>query len=261
MSASCVALLLCAAAGTLAGESEYAEPEAVHNAVQDVLNAPEFRNLPRLNLGPGGTNVEPLKSQRDAGDTVVRPTPTGGLGILSDLVAMLFGGAISLSVVLLLAAVLGAIVALIVLGVKRWERTVELLVTPHGDSSVDDEPEPAITPGERSADAWLGAARAAAASGRFDEALALLMLGAMGHVERVGLIRPRRGLTYRDYLRAVPHTSPWHGVLDRLIRVYAPVGFGRRAATAEAFASVVSPYEAALRVEPPPARSSGMSPS
>jgi len=138
-----------------------------------------------------------------------------------------------------------------VLGLKRWERAEKGAAKPDGDAAADDEPEATFSPGDRPADAWLAAARAAAAAGRFDDALSLLLLGAMGHAERAGLIRPRRGLTYRDYLRAVPDSSAWHGTLDRLIRAYAPVGFGRREATADVFEAAVGPYEAALVAEPP----------
>jgi len=230
------------------GEVEYYEKGVVTDAANGVLSRPEFRNLPRLDLGPNGKKSEPLKSReelRKEQEVVVR-SPSG-----SSFLSSLFGGAVSMAVVLVLAAVIGMIVALIVLGLKRWEGAEKGAEKPEGDAAADDEPESLVSPGDRPADAWLAAARAAAAAGRFDEALSLLLLGAMGHAERAGLIRPRRGLTYRDYLRAVPTSSAWHGTLDRLIRAYAPVGFGRREATADTFEAAVGPYEAALVAEPP----------
>lgn len=228
--------------------SDYAIPDDVRSASKSVLERPEFRNVPRLDLGPGGKKAEPIKSKEEERKAreVEAPRPAGGSGLLADL----FGGAVSMMVVLVLVVVLGAIVALVVLGLKRWERAEKGTEKPDGDAAADDEPEPLVTPGERPADAWLAAARSAAAAGRFDEALSLLLLGAMGQAERAGLIRPRRGLTYRDYLRAVPDSSAWHGTLDRLIRAYAPIGFGRREATAAAFDAAVGPYEAALAAEP-----------
>lgn len=237
---------------TDASELEYYEPTVVKDAARDVLDSPEFRNLPRLDLGPEGKKAEPLKSkEEEKKEQRVQVRSSGGGGLLSDL----FGGVVSLSVVLILAVVIGAIVALVVLGLRHWERTEKDGDKPNGDATSEDEPEPLVTPGERPADAWLAAARASASAGRFDEALCDLLLGAMSHAERAGLIRPRRGLTYRDYLRAVPESSAWHGTLDRLIRSYAPVGFGRRPGTAAAFEAVVTPYEAALFAEPPPSSS------
>lgn len=247
----------CAPAPTQAqADVDYSQPPVVKDAAGDVLARPEFRNLPRLDLGPEGQSADSLKAQDEEKEKAARQvrTRTNGSGPLAEFIASLFGGAISLAVVVVLVAILGGIVALIVVGLRRWERTERRGATAGDDAATDDEPDSLLTPGDRPADAWLAAAREAAAAGRFDEALALLLLGAMGHTERAGLIRPRRGLTYRDYLRAIPETSAWYSTLDRLIRAYAPVGFGRRLATADAFDAVVRPYEAALAAEPTPGK-------
>ncbi|MBA3313782.1 MAG: hypothetical protein H0T47_10900 [Planctomycetaceae bacterium] len=235
--------------GDEGSDTEYHEPPIVRDAASEVLSGPEFRNLPRLNLGPDGTQAEALKPKKDEKPEEVQVrTPSAG----SELLSGLFGGAISLMVVGVLAVVLGAIVALIVLGIKRWERSEKAEARSDADAATNDDAEPMISPGERPADAWLAAAREAAAAGRFDEALALLLLGAMSHAERAGLIRPRRGLTYRDYLRAVPRDSAWHPTLSGLVQAYAPIGFGRREATSAAFEASVGPYERALAMEPTP---------
>ncbi|MGC1275637.1 MAG: DUF4129 domain-containing protein [Planctomycetaceae bacterium] len=235
-------------------ETDYSEPPIVKDAAGDVLARPEFRNLPQLDLGPDGRSGDSLKAQDEEKEKAARQvrSRSGSSGPLAEFVASLFGGAISLVVVVVLVAVLGGIVALIVVGLRRWERTERRGATAGDDAATDDEPESLLTPGDKPADAWLAAARQSAAAGCFDEALALLLLGAMGHTERAGLIRPRRGLTYRDYLRAIPESSAWYSTLDRLIRAYAPVGFGRRLATADAFDAVLRPYEAALAAEPTP---------
>jgi hypothetical protein len=232
------------------GDAEFYEPPVVRDAASEVLSSPEFRTLPRLNLGTDGAAAKPLKPKKDeaTSEEVHVKTPSAG----SQLIAELFGGAISLVVFVVFAAVLAGIVALIVLGIRRWEREERRNVEPDADAATDEDVEPTITPGERPADEWLAAARNAAAAGRFDEALALLLLGAMSHAERANLIRPRRGLTYRDYLRAVPRSSAWHPTLAGLVNAYAPVGFGRREATLAAFETAVAPYERALATEPAP---------
>lgn len=229
--------------------TEYYEPPVVRNAANDVLDSPEFRTLPRLNLGPDGKLKDPLKKKEEAEpeQRSVR-VPSSQPSLFSSL----FGGVVSLGVFIVLVLVLGGIIALIVLGLRHWERREKESAEPETDATSDDDPETLITPGTKSADAWLAAARRAATEGRYDEAIALLLIGSMGHAERAGFIKPRRGLTYRDYLRAVPSTSAWHATLDRLIRAYAPIGFGRREATAESFQQLVEPYEASLAAEPAP---------
>lgn len=235
----------------VSSDAEYYEPPTVREAASDVFDGPEFRNLPRLNLGPDGEKAETLKPKKED-EQQQRQAEVRAPSAGSEIISGLFGGAISMVVIAVLAVVLGAIIALIVLGIKRWERAEKPETRADADAATDDDVEPMISPGEKPADAWLAAAREAAAAGRFDEALALLLLGAMSHAERAGLIRPRRGLTYRDYIRAVPRDSAWHPTLSGLVRTYAPVGFGRREATSAAFEAAVGPYEQALRIEPTP---------
>jgi hypothetical protein len=231
-------------------DAEFYEPPIVRDAASEVLDGPEFRGLPRLDLGTDATAPKPLRPKKEEveSEEVRVNTPSAS----SDFLVGLFGSAISLVVAVVLAAVLAAIVALIVLGIRRWEREERRSAENETDVAIDEEAESAITPGERPADEWLAAARDAASAGRFDEALALLLLGAMSHAERSGLIRPRRGLTYRDYLRAIPRSSAWHPTLTALVNAYAPVGFGRRDATSAAFDTAVIPYERALALEPTP---------
>ena len=249
-SVCCTARELPAGQSTFA-EVEFFEPPTVREVASEVFDSPEFRNLPRLDLGPNAVKAKPEPPKKAAKPQAVQPKSSSAGGTL---VANLFGSAISVVVVAVLALLLAAIIALIVLGVRRWERAEKPERRTDADATTDDDPEPMITPSEKPADAWLAAARAAAAAARFDEALALLLLGTMSHAERAGLIRPRRGLTYRDYLRAVPRDSAWHSVLAGLIRTYAPVGFGRRDANRESFETAVEPYEHALRVEPTPVK-------
>ena len=55
-------------------------------------------------------------------------------------------------------------------------------------------------------------------------------------------IRYRRGLTFRDYLRAVRGYDRQHQYFGGMIRLYEPIGFGRRAANRESFDSVLASY-------------------
>ena len=231
------------------GETDYSDSELVKRTADDVLDSPEFRGLPQLDLD-GGAQArqadpdEPLlrmeSSSRDSGG------PIGGG--FADFLRSLFGGAVSILIAMLIVLVAGGIVAAIFYIARSWK--IHESSETGEDDATDDEPAPLVAAGDKSPDAWLAAARQAAAAGRFEEAISLLLLGAMGHAERAGLIRPRRGLTHRDYLRVVPTSSAWHAALDRLIRTYAPIGFGRRSADSRLFHDVAASYETALAAEP-----------
>ena len=231
------------------GEMDYSDPVLVKQVADNVLDSPEFRGLPQLDLDGGAQarQSEPDKpllrlesSSSDSG------SPIGGG--FADFLRSLFGSAASILIALLIVSVAGGIVAAIFYIARSWK--IHEPPGTGGDDATDDEPAPLVAPGDKSPDAWLAAARGAAAAGRFEEAISLLLLGAMGHAERAGLIRPRRGLTLRDYLRVVPASSAWHPALDRLIRTYAPIGFGRRSADARLFHDVAASYETALAAEP-----------
>ena len=80
--------------------------------------------------------------------------------------------------------------------------------------------------------------------------LALVLLGAMSYVERAGLIRYRRGLTQRDYLRTLRGETNQYDAMRTMVRVYEPLGFGRRTPAREHFETSVSGYEQAFRNTP-----------
>lgn len=103
--------------------------------------------------------------------------------------------------------------------------------------------EPDAAPGELPADVYIGEAEKLAAQGLFREAIAQLLLGAMSNVERSGLIRYRRGLTHRDYLRAIRLNEPLYASMKGMVRLYEPLGFGRRDATRKHFDLTLTGYE------------------
>lgn len=73
------------------------------------------------------------------------------------------------------------------------------------------------------------------------------MLGAMSHIERQQLIRYRRGLTYRDYLTAVRRQESLFQGLRSMVRLYEPIGFGRRDATEDMFQQSLAEYRTGFR--------------
>ncbi|MFN9374228.1 MAG: DUF4129 domain-containing protein [Planctomycetaceae bacterium] len=100
----------------------------------------------------------------------------------------------------------------------------------------------ATPPGEFPADEYLRRAELAAANGIFSEAIAQLLLGTLSATERQGLIRFRKGLTYRDYRRALRKVQPAQEAFQTLCGIYLPVGFGRRPADRHQFEESLRHY-------------------
>jgi len=87
-----------------------------------------------------------------------------------------------------------------------------------------------LPPGDIPADEFQRRANEFAQQGLFGEAIAQLLLGSMSRTEQAELIRFRRGLTYRDYVRALrTHPEPM-AAFRAMVRLYLPIGFGRRTA-------------------------------
>ncbi|HUG93553.1 MAG TPA: hypothetical protein VML55_22120 [Planctomycetaceae bacterium] len=145
-----------------------------------------------------------------------------------------------------LAGVCGMIAYLIYRAIRDYEWAEQpQLAAEGGPAPAGIEPESA--PGEIPADVYVARARELAQSGQYREAVAQLLLGAMSHIERGGLIRYRRGLTLRDYLRAVRRAQPQFIGMKSMVRVYEPLGFGRRDATREHFETSLAGYEQGFR--------------
>jgi len=107
--------------------------------------------------------------------------------------------------------------------------------------------EETVSPAEHAASTYLEQARQLASEGDYHKAIVQLLYGSMSYIERSGWIRFRKGLTYRDYIRAArQHGLPGES-LRQMIRTYEPLGFGRREATREHFESTLQHYESAFQ--------------
>ncbi|MEZ6046126.1 MAG: DUF4129 domain-containing protein [Planctomycetaceae bacterium] len=100
-----------------------------------------------------------------------------------------------------------------------------------------------VAPGETAVNQYLARARELAARGEFAQAIMMLVQGAMSDIERRNQIKFRRGLTAYDYLRAVRKNPPRHQALQHILRIYEPIGFGRRVANAEHFQISLTEFE------------------
>lgn len=146
---------------------------------------------------------------------------------------------------LMLIAVCATIVYLIYRAIRDYERGDRPQTPAEGPAAVDLVPDTA--PGDLPADVYVARARELAQAGEYREAVAQLLLGAMSHIERAGLIHYRRGLTLRDYLRAARRAKLQFAGMKSMVRVYEPLGFGRRDATREHFDTSLAGYEQGFR--------------
>ena len=167
----------------------------------------------------------------------------GAVGLLGAAVGTL---AVWMAGLLLAALAVGLVFVL----VKSWldrERAGKTQAT--AAAAVFGPDELTVPPGEVPPDAFLEAARSHAAAGRYAAAVGVLQSGLAGEVERAGLIRPRRGLTAREYLRAARPDARLRPALDEVVPLYEPLGYGRREAREEHFVQAERAYLDALAAE------------
>ena len=141
--------------------------------------------------GPGNGGA-PRSNTRSGGSSAGVAAGAGLLGTAVSAVAVWGAGALLVGVLLLL-------IWAVARGLLERETKPQAIVNAlAGDAAPGDDGRFNPLP----ADERLAAARSAAAAGRYGEAVAILLNGLTDRVELAGLIRPRRGLTAREYLRA-----------------------------------------------------------
>lgn len=157
-------------------------------------------------------------------------------------------GLVRMLVLVLVVLAIGLLALLIAKLVRRRDqgRSLRGLFAGAAEDLLSDLQAP---PGELPAMTYEGRARQLAAEGNFGAAIRELLLGSMAWIERAGLIRYRRGLTNRDYVRSV-----WRRLQQRQAYLttagqFELVYFGRRAATAEMFERCLGEFEGAFREE------------
>lgn len=257
---------LCASVvGQPAGAADFQDREQIRRTAEEILSSSEFRHLDRLRekrpdsqwtrgygseSGAGGADDAPSgtlqedgeESQSDRGAGLPMNLIRGGAETLGQIV-----GAVFHTVAWIFLAVVCAVIVYLIVRTFREFEGSDGPSRFAGEQEQPGEPEPQQAPGELAADVYVQQARELAALGRYRDAVAHLLLGAMSHLERAGLIQFRPGLTYRDYLRAARSDGSLYSAFRVLVRVYEPLGFGRREATAGHFERSLSGYEAGFR--------------
>ena len=262
--------------------AQFQDRGEVRSSAESILARPEFRHLRRSNDWKPPTPQDlTMQQSGDGGDTVSgdgdgnttdgqgtsrspqgQPstpsnsgsggsTPSFGssgaaLGPISNIIGFAFHGIAWL----VIGTVCVLIVFVIIKAIANSERNVKSENI--SGEAIDETEETDVAPGLVPADHYVNQARALAAKGNFSEAVAQLLLGTMSYIERGGMIRYRRGLTIRDYLRAIRNQPQWEG-LRLIVQIYEPIGFGRRMATRQHFEQAMSGYETSFGQPPIPA--------
>jgi len=173
-------------------------------------------------------------------------TPSGnwnwnfGLGGLADVFVI--------AVIVVIVMVLIVIAAMIVKSIDAKKRNRHGLLSDSEDILSDVT----TPPGELAASTYESRAIQFASTGNYRAAIRELLLGSMSWIERAGLIRYRKGLTNRDYVRSVwRRTDKREGYLTTAVQ-FELVYFGRRNPTSEMFAMCLTSFQGAFREEEAP---------
>lgn len=175
-----------------------------------------------------------------------RTTPSGsfdwnfGMGSLSSV--------FTISMIAVIAVVVIVIIVMVVKSIDAKKRTRENLLS-DSDAVLSDVNSP---PGELATSTYESRAVQFASAGNYRAAIRELLLGSMSWIERAGLIRYRKGLTNRDYIRSVwRRTDKRDGYLTTASQ-FEFVYFGRRTPTAEMFETCLTSFQGAFSEEESP---------
>jgi hypothetical protein len=214
----------------------FGDQEQTRRDLEDIRDQPEFRRLRKVKPPQAGSPPEfewPqwVKDFFNWLGELFRAIGGffSGLGVL--LQALAYGA---------LAAVAAAIIWLVVRAIQNYRSRQSLRI--RGRHS-HEEGEADIPPGDLPADEYLRRAAELAERGQYREAIGQLILGAMSRTERSGLIRFRRGLTHRDYLRALRSRVTPHQAFKQIVSVYEPICFGRRPAQMDQYLTSLDGYK------------------
>lgn len=258
-----------------AAESDAAVPiDAIHDSAEAVMQQSDFRSVRRRMLERISTQdldegfltglmesissaisdffswlLPPSRPRRPRPATTPPPTTQrSGQSFWDDFD---FARAAAILVVLIVAGVVVWLVARIV---KRHQQDPERGGIPSIGEAFLNMTTP---PGEIAASTYESRAIQYAEQKNFAAAIRELLLGSMSWIERAGLIRFRKGLTNRDYIRAVWRQEDRRAAYLVTGTEFELVFFGRRMATSEMFARCLTAFQGAFGEETATARDEG----
>lgn len=106
-----------------------------------------------------------------------------------------------------------------------------------------------VPPGEQEVVSYEMRALQLSRDGNYRAAIRELLLGSMSWVERAGMIRYRKGLTNRDYVRAVWRRKKQRDAYAVTALEFERIYFGRRTATEQMFQNCLTHFQGAFHEE------------
>lgn len=234
LGSACWLLMIATVASPLLAQDEptstFEDPNSVRNEIEDIFSTPEFRRLKYER-----SDAEITDSKFEPGELELPEW----LEKTAQAIGSVLGPTLSYLFWIVIALICGLIVYVVYAGItgnKLSSKTEGWLPDDF------EEGDAAQSPAELPADTYLNRAAELAAAGNNREAIAQLLLGAMSYIEREGLIRFRRGLTCRDYLRAARSREELHAALRQIVGIYEPICFGRRDVLPEHYTTSLDRY-------------------
>lgn len=223
------------------------EEREIREALELVLSNPEFRRLaPREKPEPEDAEtgwLARLLEWLEQWLTTESSSKQAGEGWqLPALFLLIFRWVIYL----LVAAVVAAVVVLIYKAISRRSLPDDGSLQKPEARGVEVSSRP---PGELPSEEYVSRALALAETADYKAAIRQLLLGTMSWIERNGLIRYRRGLSNRDYLRAVTAKARLRDPMLCIVLLFEQVYFGRRPATPEGFQYCLKEFRKSFRNE------------
>lgn len=222
-----------------AAEPTGRDSQTVQSTVEDVLSAPEYRHLVKPKAPEGETKL-PKWLERfldwlfGDGNAEVRVPNLSLAGFL--LRGFMYLVAITILVLVAILIVRSILQHLPDTSIKKRGM--------HGHDALA----PTTPPGELPADEYVRRAMELARAGDHKAAIRQLLLGTMSWIERAGLIRFRKGLTNRDYLRAIWRRPACRDSMSAIADAFDRVYFGRRTATSEVYERCLEQYRTGFTV-------------
>jgi hypothetical protein len=206
----------------------------VKNAVADVLADPEYRHLQKDEPEPDDEDFDLPEWFEDFLRWLFTPRDVApSVDADFDLGAIFFYGSLGVLVVILIVFM-------------YWTLNIgdeTNVKSPFGDDADEEAINPTKPAGEIPANEYARRAQAAAEAGDYRTAIRELVLGSMSWTERVGLIRHRRGLTNRDYVRAIWRQVERRESLLQIVAAFERVFYGHRLADRLTFEACFTEFQ------------------
>lgn len=219
--------------------------DEINRAVKEVMEHDDFRSVRRRTIEQDQKGL--LERFFDWLDEAISESEGGSSGGSSGAAgagASVFLKVLMFAMIALIVVVIVVVIVIIVRSLDRSKRELKSLDLP---VSLDQAAGISVPPGEQAVSIYEQRAEQYAAEGNYRAAIRELLLGSMSWIERAGLIRFRKGLTNRDYIRVIwrnePHRQSYYTIATNFELVY----FGRRTATQEMYQTSLAGFQGAFR--------------